>query len=120
MSQSNYRDLVVWQKARQLAGDVYRITSQFPRAEQFGIAQQMRRAAVSILSNIAEGCGRWTRADEAHFLVIARGSALELEAQIVISGDVDLLNEGAPADLNERTIEVARMLNGLLRHLRGT
>ena len=98
---SNYRELIVWQKARALAVQVYRATGAYPRRgaqsglaravagrhEMFGLTAQMRRASVSILSNIAEGQGRWSRADYHRFLLIARGSTLELEAQIVISDD---------------------------------
>jgi len=79
MNQSNYRNLAVWQKARALAVQVYRTTRKYPRDEMFGLVQQMRRAAISILCNIAEGQGRWTRRDYHRFLIDARGSALELE-----------------------------------------
>jgi four helix bundle protein len=118
MSQSNYRQLVVWQKARALALQVYRATGRYPRAEMFGLVQQMRRAAISILCNIAEGQGRWTRPDYHRFLIDARGSALELEAQIVISEDLDLLERADAATMLNAVAEVTRMLNGLLRHVR--
>ena len=88
MSKSNFRDLKVWQRARVVAREIYRLTSEFPRHEIFGLAQQMRRAAISILSNIAEGQGRWSRADAKHFMRMARGSALELESQLVIAADL--------------------------------
>lgn len=80
MSNSKYRDLKVWQASRFLARDIYRATRTFPRDEQFGMVQQMRRASVSILCNIAEGAGRWSARDQRNFYVIARGSALELES----------------------------------------
>lgn len=115
MTQSNYRKLIVWQKARELTRFVYRETQKFPQSEVFGLTQQMRRAAISILSNIAEGQGRYTRRDCRRFLVIARGSATELEAQIVISSDLDYLAENAATDLENRATEVCRMLNGLLK-----
>jgi four helix bundle protein len=118
MNGSNYRKLVVWQKARVLAVRVYRGTRRFPREEMFGLVQQMRRAAISILCNIAEGQGRWTRPDYAHFLIQARGSALELEAQIVISADLEFLEATEAADMIDNALEVCRMLNGLLRHAR--
>jgi four helix bundle protein len=115
MSESNYRKLIVWQKARELAECVYRETQQFPKVEIFGLTQQMRRAAISILSNIAEGQGRYTRRDCRRFLLIARGSATELEAQIVISSDLQFLSPKAAGDLENRATEVCRILNGLLK-----
>ena len=117
MSKSNYRNLEVWQTARFLARDIYRATRIFPRDERFGIVPQMRRAAVSILCNIAEGAGRWSASDQKNFYVIARGSALELESQLVIAEDVEYMSPEAAAELTNRTCEVARMLNGLIRYL---
>lgn len=84
----------------------------------FGLFQQMRRAAISILCNIAEGQGRWTRPDYHRFLIDARGSALELEAQIVISEDLEFLEPADAAGMLEDVAEVERMLNGLVRHVR--
>ncbi len=81
------------------------------------MTQQMRRAAVSILSNIAEGSGRWSPADQKHFYVMARGSALELESQIVIAEDVEYLPPQTATDLTSEIVEVACMLNGLMRYL---
>ena len=116
-SKSNYRNLQVWQKARLLASDIYRMTRRFPREELFGLVQQMRRAVLSILFNIAEGNGRWSRTDYRHFLMMARGSALEVEAQIVIAEDLEYLSTEMAAALNERTMEIARMLNGMIRYI---
>ncbi len=116
-SKSNYSDLQVWQKTRLLAADVYRMTRPFPREELFGLGQQMRRAAISILCNIGEGNGRWSRTDYRHFLVMARGSALELEAQIVIAEDLEYLSREKASELNEQTLEIARMLNGMIRYV---
>ena len=115
---SNYRDLTVWQKARALTVQVYRATRAYPRHEMFGLTAQMRRAGISILCNIAEGQGRWSRPDYLRFLTIARGSALELEAQIVISEDLEYLESADAASLLEATTEVAKMLNGLIRRIR--
>jgi four helix bundle protein len=115
MTQSNYRNLIVWEKARQLAKRIYCETQHFPRVEMFGLVQQMRRASISILSNIAEGQGRYSRRDCRRFLIIARGSATELEAQIVVSADLDFLTKTSATELETRVTEVCRMLNGLLK-----
>lgn len=115
MSKSGYRDLVVWQKARALASRVYRVTRQFPRFELFGLTAQMRRAAVSIPCNVAEGHGRRTTADRIQFLMIARGSLLELETQALIAADLEFMKCAEADDIVERTTDVARALNGLIR-----
>ncbi|MGZ5431779.1 MAG: four helix bundle protein [Thermoanaerobaculia bacterium] len=116
MSKSNYRDLVVWQKARKLAVEVYRVTQRFPRTEMFGMTQQMRRAAVSIPSNIAEGHGRRTSKDILHFLRIARGSLFEIETQILIATDLDYIEANRSEALARHALDVIRLLNGLIRH----
>jgi len=82
---SSHKDLIVWQRAMQLVVDVYRSTKSFPREETHGLISQMRRAAVSIPSNIAEGKGRYSRKELSQFLLNARGSLLELETQIEIA-----------------------------------
>ena len=118
MSKSNYRDLVVWQKARKLAVDIYRSTQHFPRSEMFGMTQQMRRAAVSIPSNIAEGHGRKSSKDILSFLRIARGSLFEIETQILIATDLDYIEPTRSEALARQTVDVIRLLNGLIRHHR--
>jgi len=115
MTQSNYRKLIVWQKGRELAKLIYHATKRFPRIETFGLISQMRRAAVSILSNIAEGEGRYSRRDTRRFFLIARGSAMELETQIVISSDLEYLDPNTARELESRSTEVCRILNGLLK-----
>jgi four helix bundle protein len=117
MSKSGFVGLEVWQKARLLAKDIYVVTRSFPREEMFGLTQQMRRAAVSILCNIAEGRGRRSRPDYRHFVLIARGSVFELQAQIIIASDVGYLEESTAKSLVKRTAEIARMLSGLVRYL---
>jgi four helix bundle protein len=114
----NYRQLEVWQKSRALATEIYRTTARFPKQEWFGLVQQMRRAAVSIPSNIAEGHGRWTSRDRIHFLLISRGSAFELETQLYIAGDLEYMTAERTDQLVARIHEIARMLNGLIRHYR--
>lgn len=82
---SSYKDLLVWQKSIDLIVEIYRVTSSFPSDEKFGLVSQMRRAAVSIPSNVAEGYGRGGRKENAQFVNISFGSALELETQIIVS-----------------------------------
>jgi len=107
----SYKDLIVWQKARCLAVAVYRQTSQLPSHERFGLTSQMRRAAVSVLSNIAEGAGRGTDSEFRYFLRIARGSLAELETQLLLAGDLGYVdNSWDAADI----AEVGRLLNGLI------
>jgi len=114
----DFRQLLVWQKAHDLALAVYRATASFPSHELYGITSQMRRAAVSIPTNIAEGCGRDSRLEFIHFLQIAAGSAAELEYLVLIARDLGLLNPGESSDLSEKTIEIKRMLTGLIKQVR--
>ena len=116
MSISHYRDLLVWQEARKLTTAIYRITRTFPREEVFGLTQQMRRAALSVVCNIAEGHGRRTRNDTLHFLAISRGSLQELETQVIISVDLEYLDASAAEPLFEQISKVFRRLNGFIRH----
>jgi len=113
MSES-FRDLVAWQKAMQFATDVYRVTETFPRSEQFGLTQQIRRSVNSVPSNIAEGKGRQTTKDYVQFLYRARGSALEAETQLEIAHNVGFLDRETFARLLEQSAEVGRVLNGLI------
>jgi len=116
MSKSDYRDLEVWKKARVLATRVYRVTAGFPKHEIFSLTQQMRRAALSVPCNIAEGQGRRSTADRIQFLVIARGSLMELETQALIAADLEYLAPTLSEDLVANATEVTRMINGLIRH----
>ena len=113
----SYRDLKVWQKSIVLAKDVYQLTEAFPRREQFGLAAQMRRAAVSIASNIAEGAARHSDKDYAHFLVIARGSAAELLTQLEIAYEVGFVDAKTKESAEEKANEISRMLSGLRSRL---
>jgi len=113
MGQS-YRDLVVWDKAMELVMEIYRLTQTFPKEESFGLMTQLRRSAVSIPSNIAEGQGRLSRGEFRVFLGNARGSLSELETQILIARKLDYLKESEANGLMERAAEVGRTLNGLI------
>lgn len=112
-----YRDLMVWQKAMALVKEVYSTTRSFPKEEQFGLTQQIRRAAVSIPSNIAEGNGRGTKPDYIRFLQIARGSLYETQTQIELSRDLGFLPDSASKQLCSSCNEIERMLNSLISKL---
>ena len=113
-----YRDLVVWQRAVDLVTEIYRRTALFRNQERFGFTSQLRRAAVSIPSNIAEGQGRVTRGEFTQFLGQARGSLMEIETQLIIARNLGYLREAEASGLSERTSEVGRMLNGLAQSIR--
>jgi four helix bundle protein len=113
-----YEDLIVWQKAKAFAPEIYRATEPFPKTEIYGLTSQLRRAAVSVASNIAEGQGRLTKGEFCHFLGQARGSLLEVETQLSISLDLHFLKEDEFHDLQHRSYEVRRLLNGLIESMR--
>ncbi|HET7209145.1 MAG TPA: four helix bundle protein [Terriglobales bacterium] len=113
-----YRDLIAWQRAKALVGDVYRITESFPATEAYGLTSQLRRAAISVVSNIAEGQGRLSLGEFIHFLGQARGSLLELKPQLEIAMDMKYVTASRLAELELRTTEVQRLLNGLIASLR--
>jgi four helix bundle protein len=112
-----YQELIVWQKAKAFASEVYRVTELFPRTEIYGLTSQLRRAAVSVASNIAEGQGRLTKGEFCHFLGQARGSLLELETQFAIAVDLRFLSDAEFKKLEERSGEIRRLLNGLIESL---
>ena len=113
-----YRDLLVWQRAMELVKEIYRVTKTFPKEEVYGLTAQIRRAAIAVPSNIAEGKGRYSTADVNHFLVQARGSLYELETQVLIATDLKYLSEAESKKLLDSSDEVAKLLNGLIRSLR--
>jgi len=117
---SSYRDLRIWQEAVELALTVYRVTMTFPKHELYGLTSQMRRAAVSISSNIAEGKGHSSDGDFGRFLFHARGSLLELQTQIVIAKGLDYLTKEQASKLVQTTDDLGRGLNGLIQTVRGT
>ena len=114
----DYRDLVLWQRAVELAAEVHRVTLKLPRHELFGLAAQMRRSAVSIPSNIAEGSGRRTTREFIAFLHIARGSLSELRTQLLLASKVSYVT-GSEISLAENlSDEVGKLLNAVIRGLR--
>ena len=112
-----YRNLVAWQKAKNLAKIVYVKTEVFPPAERFGLTSQVRRAAVSVVSNIAEGQGRLTRGEFRQFLGQARGSLLELETQLDIAHELGYLLEQEYRLLESQSFQVLGLLNRLIESL---
>ena len=112
-----YRDLVVWQRAMDIAEETYRITAAFPRAEQFGLTSQARRAAASVAANIAEGYGRGTRPSYASFVRIAQGSLKELETHLILSARVGLTSSASIEGVLQNADELGRMLRSLLNKL---
>jgi four helix bundle protein len=109
----NFKNLVVWQKARKLNKLIYEITSTFPESEKFGIVNQIRRASISIMSNIAEGSGRRSEKEFNHFLDYAYASSLELESLVIACDDLDFITESMCDDLSSFIMEIQKMIYGL-------
>ena len=111
----DYKELDIWVQARKLVNLVYVLTKSFPKDEQFSLTSQIRRCAISVPSNIAEGCGRQTANDTIRFLHIARGSLFELETQLLLADDLEYL----ASDVNEVLGEIERvkkLLNGFINY----
>ena len=113
----DFHDLKVWQKSHSLTRDIYAATLDFPGEEKYGLISQMRRSAVSVGGNIAEGCGRQTRADFARFLHISLGSASELGYYVLLARDLGFLTDEQQDGLEQKVTEVKRMLTSLARKL---
>ena len=112
-----YRDLDVWLKAYQLCIEFYRVSKLFPKEEQYGLTLQMRRAVVSVVSNIAEGCGRKTTPEYVQSVYVAHGSLCEFEAQMLIAADLGYVERGCSERFLGTVGDVARMLKALIRSL---
>ena len=117
MTVKHYQELIAWQKAMDLVEEVYKVSRSFPREEIYGLTSQLRRAAVSIPSNIAEGQGRRTTADFLRHLSIAYGSLLELETQLLIATRLNYLAPVKCSEILKMAGEVGRILNGLMSSL---
>jgi four helix bundle protein len=115
MKTFSFEKLIAWQKARELASEIYKITKLFPKDELFGLTSQMRRCAVSIASNLAEGSGRNSMKDKARFTEIAFGSALELLNQLILSFDFEYFEEQKYIEIREKITEVTVLINGLYK-----
>ncbi len=113
-----FRELKVWQKAHHLTLAVYKVTSEFPRDELYGLTSQIRRSAASVPANIAEGCGRRGEAELARFLQIAMGSASELEYHFLLARDLGFLNPSDYENLADEVTQVKRMLASFIARLK--
>lgn len=111
----NYKDLLVWQKGIVLAKGIYRLTQSFPAEEKFGLVSQMRRAAVSIPSNLAEGQARHTTGEFVQFISHAEGSAAELDTQLILAVELGFSKKATAMPVYELIEEIRRMLNALRR-----
>ena len=111
-----YTDLNVWKEARQFVTEIYSISRTFPKDEQFGLTTQIRRCAISIPSNIAEGCGRNHKKDSIQFFYIARGSLYEAETQLFVSSDLHYITKEDLESILSRLEIVRKLLNGLIRY----
>ena len=113
----SFRELLVWQRAIEMTVQVYKATSSFPREEIYGLTSQLRRASVSVASNIAEGQGRSSAGEFRQFLGIARGSNLELQTQLIIASKLGFGSPSSIAQCEKLSIEVNKMLNGLMKSI---
>jgi four helix bundle protein len=118
MAVTTYRDLIAWQKAMDLVADIYRVTQKFPREEQYGLTNQLRRAAVSIPSNIAEGQGRGTPGDLLRGLAISNGSRQEAETQILIADRLGFIDTSDRDAVIANIDELGRIMTGLTKSIR--
>jgi four helix bundle protein len=115
---SNYKELEVWKQAIELAKTVYKITASFPPSEVYGLVSQMRRSAISVASNIAEGAARNSDKEFIQFLYIATGSVAELDTQYILSRELQFTS--ASKELEQSLTEIGKMLAGLIRHLKSS
>ena len=113
-----YREIICWQKAIALVKSIYKLTNKFPQSEQFGLTSQLRRASISIPSNIAEGFGRGSNKDFRRFLDISRGSLFELQTQLYIAKELDYINKDLFDKTFEQSREVERILIGFIKSLK--
>jgi four helix bundle protein len=118
MKITKFTDLIAWQKGHELVLDIYRLVKKFPKHEQFALSNQMTRCAVSITSNLAEGFSRQTNKEKIQFYFTAKGSLTELQNQLLIARDVDYLSSQKFKKLAEATVEVHKLINGLIKAIK--
>ncbi len=119
-SVTSYQDLVAWQKSIELVTEIYKLSRKFPKEEMFSLTSQIRRAAVSIPSNIAEGRGKSSKGEFQQFLYHARGSLNEVETQLIIAQNLGYIEEQELADSFEKIARVGRLLHGLISAIKKT
>jgi four helix bundle protein len=117
MKPHKFKELKIWQKARQLVKDIYEVSQSFPSSETYGLQGQSRRAAVSIVANIAEGSGKGTIKDFNNFLNISRGSLFELQTLMILSNDLGYVSETSLESLNEKLLELEKMFYSFQKRL---
>ncbi len=116
----NYRDLLVWQKSMTLVTNVYKLIENLPSEEKYGLQSQIKRSAISIPSNIAEGHSRWYKKEFLHHLSISYGSLAELETQLLIAAELRFIKQDEFQFIFEKTTEIGKMINGLRKKLKIT
>lgn len=109
----SFENLEVWQRSRELVKNVYQITASFPDEEKFGLTSQLRRASISVSSNIAEGSTRWSKKDQSRFYEISFGSLMEILNQLILSTDLEFMKEDKLMYLRDKIDNISRMLNAL-------
>jgi four helix bundle protein len=112
----NYNDLDVWKECQKLVTEVYRVTKDFPKEEVYGLTNQVRRASISIISNIAEGVGRNTTKDALQFFYISRGSLFEAEAQFIVAKDLEYISEEQLKEILLQFTTCKKLLNGFINY----
>jgi four helix bundle protein len=116
MTLKTHKDLKVWQESRQLVKEIYTLTSKFPKDEMFSLTAQIKRAAISIPSNIAEGAARVSNKEYIHFLYIALGSVAELDTQLIIAKDLNFINKEEFNEISKNLENIGKMLSGLIKY----
>ena len=114
----SYKELEVWKQSVDLTTELYKLTSRFPDTERYGLTSQIRRAAVSVAANVAEGWGRWSTREYIQFLTVARGSLMELETHLIIACNLHFLNADELATVSKPVQDIEKMLNRLITLLR--
>lgn len=115
---NNFTDLIAWQEARKIVLLIYKVTADFPKSEMFGLVNQMRRAVISITSNIAEGFSRQSYKEKLQFYSIACGSLTEIQNQLIASLDIEFIDKKTFDNIYEQTEKTHKIINGLIKYLR--
>ena len=111
----SFTDLIAWQKAHQFVLKIYKLTNNFPKSEKYGLIDQLRRASVSITSNISEGFYRRTAVDKSHFYFMSIGSLAEIQNQLIIARDLGYINNDLFQEIGRESVEIHKLINGLIK-----